>query len=436
MKRARHVGSGGRPTVVFASGRGASGAGASWRTPGAAQVVLAAQVASAAQKEGRLDVSRRAVVLEVGPEKAVVLLEGGAVRRLALHGRPLTVGQEIWVPDGAAVWANSRGRAAAAIATAAIVGGGYLAFRPQVPPVAAWVSVDINPSVGLALSAAGRVVKVEGLDAAGTRMAAALPHLSGEPLGNAVAALVTEARQEGYLGSGADQSSFIVVAGAPTAGAEEVFAADQIKAAAGALASLAEASHATLVTLPEGKPADVQAAASYHLSLGRYLLGKLTRIPWGRMKYESLADVLDQWPFQTRRQLGRPRSKPSSASSTSSVPPTSTSTSPAPSSSAGAPPSSSPPATASVTTVAGVLEGVGPDTVMINGTVYSVTRSAILSVGGYTVPLSLPMVFLLENQTVKLTLQAGVVVRITASATFKLPSLPPPFPSATLVPTG
>lgn len=378
--------------------------------------------------------SRRAVVLEVGPGQAIVLLEGGVVRRLALRGKALTAGQEIWVPDSAAaLWTSGRGRAAAVLAAAALVGGGYLALHPEVPPIAAWVSVDINPSISLGLSATGRVVAVEGLDPSGIRVAEALPHLSGEELDAAVVALVNEARQDGYLGSGPDQSSFIVVAGAPTASAEGAFAARQIEAAAQAMAGLAHANRATLVTLPEGAPADVRAAASYHLSLGRYLLGKVTRIPWPRMKHESLADILDHWPFHTRH-WGRVRSPSSPTTSTPSTPstPPSQGSSPPSSTSVAGPPAS----VAATTTVTGVLAGVGPDTVVVDGTVYPVARSAVLSVSGYTVSLSLPMVFLLENQTVTLSLQAGAVVQITASRSFKLPSLPPPFPSATLVPTG
>ncbi|MGC8489466.1 MAG: anti-sigma factor domain-containing protein, partial [Clostridia bacterium] len=45
--------------------------------------------------------SRRAVVLEVGPEHAVVLLEGGEVRRLPTRDASMASvvpGQEIWVP--------------------------------------------------------------------------------------------------------------------------------------------------------------------------------------------------------------------------------------------------------------------------------------------------------------------------------------------------
>ncbi|MGC8489378.1 MAG: anti-sigma-I factor RsgI family protein, partial [Clostridia bacterium] len=293
---------------------------------------------------------------------------------------------------------------------------------------------DINPSINLGVSASGRVVEAQALDAAAVRILAQIPHLSGASVNAAVADVARAARADGYLQPERGQASFVVLAGAPVTGAERAFTAQQVRAAAGALEILVRPFGSTVVTLPLGRPADVREAASYHLSLGRYLLGKLTRESWSRVGEASLRQILSHWPLKHARvpssaSSGSPSAPPGSGAggASSSSPGNAGSRTPSSPSQTGSP-------TIAGTVVTGVLTGVGPDSVVVNGTSYPVSQNAVLVVNRVEVPLSLAIVILLQGQTVSLTIEEGAVVRLTATLALTRQNPLPIFPPATAPP--
>ncbi|MCL6477198.1 MAG: anti-sigma factor domain-containing protein [Peptococcaceae bacterium] len=136
----------------------------------------------------------RAVVLEVKGGTCTVLTAEGEFRRLKLRGnyRP---GQEITIPD--AGWRSSRVALVAAclllffLATA-------LWRAVMVPAVASYVSLDINPSVELALDDKNIVCGVKPLDEDGKELISGL-ELNGLTLENTLDQIITTAIDKNYI---------------------------------------------------------------------------------------------------------------------------------------------------------------------------------------------------------------------------------------------
>ncbi|MCL8206820.1 MAG: anti-sigma factor domain-containing protein [Actinomycetia bacterium] len=210
---------------------------------------------------------RRAVVLEVDGRRAVVLTETGEIRRIRVPWPGLRVGQEVVVDEPrAGAWRVLGGAVAAAAAAAAWL---LLPGRPVAPAPVAVVSLDVNPSLSLALAADGRVTAITGWDADGRTLAAALAPECGRRLTDVAAELARTGRARGFLGP----SAWVLVAGAPEPGqhpaSATVLAAET--AVARQVERLGRVPPDHVVTLPPASAAAVARAASASLSLGRYL---------------------------------------------------------------------------------------------------------------------------------------------------------------------
>ncbi|MFZ5631363.1 MAG: anti-sigma factor domain-containing protein [Bacillota bacterium] len=136
----------------------------------------------------------RAVVMEVKDGTCTVLTAEGEFRRLKLRGnyRP---GQEITIPD--AGWRVSRVVLMAACLLLFFVTTA-LWRTLLVPAVASYVSLDINPSVELALDEENVVCGVKPLDDDGKELVSGLK-LSGATLENALDQIITAAIGKNYI---------------------------------------------------------------------------------------------------------------------------------------------------------------------------------------------------------------------------------------------
>ena len=214
---------------------------------------------------------RRAVVLEVDGRRAVVLTDRGEIRRIQVRWPGLRVGQELIFEERRAPTGRLALVGAGAAAAAAAVGLVLAtATGPSVP--VAVLSVDINPSLSLAVGADGRVTAISGWDADGRMLAALLAPDRGRPLPAVAARLAQAGRGRGFLGP----SAWVLVAGAPEPGRST--SPRRVLAAEDALAEnverLGDVPPAHVVVLPPASAASAARAEALALSLGRYLAAK------------------------------------------------------------------------------------------------------------------------------------------------------------------
>jgi hypothetical protein len=214
------------------------------------------------------------IVLKVDRRTAVVLAEGGRFLRVpAVPG--WEPGEEVWIAPPAARGVR-RLLAGVAAGCVALAGGGALWMEVAAAQVAAVVSVDINPSVQMAVNGRGVVLSATAMDPDGQRILAQGPlvHL---PVARAVAEVVSRAVAAGLLG-GAGQAAAgeaaVLVAAAP-AGPSAATLPPPVATGLGEGESWAEAvlrdHHLTAaVALAELPGRAVPAAHDVGLSLGQY----------------------------------------------------------------------------------------------------------------------------------------------------------------------
>lgn len=138
------------------------------------------------------------MVLEVRGRRAVVLADGRFLRLRAVQG--WEPGQDVWIQPLSLLAAERVRRAVLAAAAAAgtvavVLTGGAVAAAVPV----AVVSVDVNPSVQLAVNHWARVVGVMPMDPEGVRLVAQAAGVDHLPVGTAVADLVADAIRLGYV---------------------------------------------------------------------------------------------------------------------------------------------------------------------------------------------------------------------------------------------
>lgn len=97
-----------------------------------------------------------------------------------------------------------------AAAAVVLAGIGFGVYRLAFPPAFAYVAVDMEPSVELALDSRLAVIEQRGFNAGGRRLLA-LEDARGKPLEAAVSGLLEHAFTEGYLRDGRDHVVLVAV---------------------------------------------------------------------------------------------------------------------------------------------------------------------------------------------------------------------------------
>lgn len=382
---------------------------------------------------------KRAVVLEVGPRYATVLVDGGAIRKVPLTRGALSVGQQVFVPGEQ--MSNLPMAAAAAALGLALVGGGLLLHARAVPTAVGVVSVDINPSIELGFSQSGEVVSVTGLDAAGARLAAQ-QNMVGESVQSAVRHITVLARRDGYLSS---KNPIVMLAAGvslPTV-ANSVAVKNVLQQADQAALQAIAFSAERVVVLPVASQSEVKDAATDKVSLGRYLVAKIAGMSVKQAARESIPRLLGKWPGKgaiPNKPLAPPgtnksKGKAGKSQGKGTAPPV-TKTSPGPPSPGGTTNTSNVlgNATGSLTNPAGnsaggsgnglstnpsgtapgvpghhkkgILDGVGPGVIVVDGIAYALAPYARVKVGNTKHALSLPLILEAIGEPVTLKFNA------------------------------
>ncbi len=163
----------------------------------------------------------RALVLERRGSYAIVLMPGGRFARVrapyAAVGEEIETGRHARLP---AAGLRPYGYAAAALAV-------VLAVLPAALPhanaqVAAYATLDLNPSVEFGLSSSGVVVTSKGLDRDGRRVLAQVQP-NGQPFSSVVSDVLRKAADDGLIAHGSDAS--LILATYPAGPHEQVPAA-------------------------------------------------------------------------------------------------------------------------------------------------------------------------------------------------------------------
>ncbi len=159
------------------------------------------------------------VVLEIRGDKAVVLTRKGEFREVPRRGWNWTIGQEVELAEVGAVSSLKRSlrglvHRPAAWAAALVVlmfCSAFFGYFLGATTPAAYVTVDINPSLELTLNARDQVIDAEGLNGDGEDIVRDLEY-RGKPLGE-VMELVTElAVQKGFLVSEQKEPAIVISA--------------------------------------------------------------------------------------------------------------------------------------------------------------------------------------------------------------------------------
>lgn len=207
----------------------------------------------------------KALVLKTYNDGILVLTAQGEFRRLKKRPPLPQPGEEIELQP--ASWARWLPLALAAVLMlAAILPLRSLALRP-----AAYIALDINPSLGLTVGRSGTVKSAEGLNADGARLLREV-QVVGKPPAVAVEALVRQAALDGYL---ADRPEDLVVVTRVDLDGGSAVPLGDLEAAV--RRALEETGQDAFVAVEEAKPSELMEARNGNISLNKLrLLKKLT----------------------------------------------------------------------------------------------------------------------------------------------------------------
>ncbi|WP_366922597.1 anti-sigma factor domain-containing protein [Metallumcola ferriviriculae] len=149
--------------------------------------------------------TKKGLVMAVNGNKATVLTPEGEFKEYQMTG--IAIGDEVVLPVPTTRTPYWLSAAVLLIIVLAGMAGGVL-FQPA-GNVYAYISMDINPSVELAVSSRGTVTEVNPLNNDGARLVAAA-EVKRLPVDNAVAVLLRKAREMGYLDTGDNTVVFSV----------------------------------------------------------------------------------------------------------------------------------------------------------------------------------------------------------------------------------
>lgn len=211
--------------------------------------------------------SCRGLVMEKGDRTCVILTPDGQFRRVPLPAAGAGVGEEIEV-----TLAEGRPRRAwllvASLTLAVLLLGQFFLLSPA--RAVAYISLDINPSLQLAVDRKEQILEVTAMDEAAGQVVAGLD-LRGRPLAEGLEAVLARAVQQGYLGK--DRDGLVLLAVVPAREQREVPAlADEVADLAMRTLQARSAPARVVATALPGEAR--QGAVQSGLSPGKYALGQ------------------------------------------------------------------------------------------------------------------------------------------------------------------
>lgn len=207
----------------------------------------------------------RGMVVKIKGKSCIVLTPEGEYREAPLpKGGAVRVGQEIRLEKRKSLPYLRHFMVAASLLMFILAGQLYLG---QMPPAAAYLTIDINPSIELAVSTDKRVVSARGLNSDGEKVLAEVK-TKGRDLREAVGLIIAQAVTDQYL-RGKDDNVIMATLTVdsdtePVVALDAVYAAIKNQVDSGGV-------DAEVIIEPV-KPEMRQEAAESGISTGRYLL--------------------------------------------------------------------------------------------------------------------------------------------------------------------
>jgi hypothetical protein len=246
-------------------------------------------------------------VMEIDKRKALVFtLDGSAVYikpRLGLFvGQQVTFAKKELAQGRRGLLAAMPFAAMAAALAVALVAAGFLgAFGPVPAPAggqcAAFIALDINPSVQFKIDGDGLVIQAEALNADGRKLLGGMD-IKGLPVNRAVEEAIAHAKALGYI---ADERGVVLVAGILNAGNADVEGSrpeyrDKLKAI---LEGMNGSGGADVLALYIDDASVKENADSRGLSIGRELLREFAAqnhiaLEDGEVRSGRISDLLDK----------------------------------------------------------------------------------------------------------------------------------------------
>ncbi|HHV63316.1 MAG TPA: anti-sigma factor domain-containing protein [Firmicutes bacterium] len=234
------------------------------------------------------------IVLETKGRTVILLTRNGEFRRAAIAGRVPDIGEEIAIPrseiyaharDAIFRWPAFRVAAVAVVALVAFILSrtlghdlqGWFKSRGTVqapPAIVAYVSVDINPSVELALDASTVVVRTRSFNKDGEKLLAAA-NVVGKKATEAVEVLTEKAIDEHFIDN-RSPGGIILLAVTPSGGANLDDLGEELRRSAGLVLARRGVQVASIEALTVDKACRDEAARK-GLSAGRFALVEKAR---------------------------------------------------------------------------------------------------------------------------------------------------------------
>jgi len=207
----------------------------------------------------------RGMVVKIKGKSCIVLTPEGEYREAPLpKGGAVRVGQEIRLEKRKSLPYLRHFMVAASLLIFILAGQLYLG---QMPPAAAYLTIDINPSIELAVSTDKRVVSARGLNSDGEKILSEVK-TKGRDLPEAVKLIIAQAVTDQYLKSQDD--NVIMATLTVDSDAEPVVALDAVY---DAIKNQVDSGGVDAEVIIEPvKPEMRQEAAKSRISTGRYLL--------------------------------------------------------------------------------------------------------------------------------------------------------------------
>ncbi|NPV73215.1 MAG: anti-sigma factor domain-containing protein [Pelotomaculum sp.] len=255
----------------------------------------------------------RGLIVKLKNKTCIVLTPQGEYREVPLPGNgPVRAGQEIRLEKKEfRPYLNLKHFVAAALLLVFVLA--WQLYPGRVPAAAAYLTIDINPSMELAVSAGRKVVSASALNGDGEKILSKVA-VRGRMVDEAVEAIVARAVAENYLAKGSDNVILATLTVAENA--EPV--ADLVSICEAIKKPLDSGGVDAEVIIEPVRPELRQEAASSGLSTGRYLLlqksgkkgvpvsiGEISTKSLGELEKEkkfSIADLLAESGAETERE--------------------------------------------------------------------------------------------------------------------------------------
>lgn len=226
-----------------------------------------------------------------GPLGVVMTPEGRFVR-VILSGKNRVMGQEVQGRE-LRVPSLNQGLAAASVFLVLLIG---LWVNTLSPAAAAYVALDINPSIELSVDASGKVIAAKGLDPDGVALLAGVATEKLE-IYKAVTVLVEKAVQHHYL----NETNNVVLATITTAASKEKLLVDEETIQVSVNKVITNLPIPVKVVTGVATPEEHQQADQKGLSVGRYLIYREGNRQGGKI---SIEDVKSKGLGQLEKEKG------------------------------------------------------------------------------------------------------------------------------------